>query len=160
MRKNSGFTLVELMIVVAIIAIIAAIAIPNLLRSRMSANEAGAAGALRTISTGEVGYQTAAFEDADGDGVGDYGSLASLSAPPGGTPPFIDNVLGGGLKHGYNFTMNPVAGSADAAPSYTCTATPSAAGRTGYRNYFLDESGVIRFTADGSAADADSSPLN
>ena len=75
--KKSGFTLIELMIVVAIIAIIAAIAIPNLLRSRMSANEAGAAGAMRTISTGEVAFQTAAFVDTDTDGVGDYGTLVS-----------------------------------------------------------------------------------
>ena len=80
---KSGFTLIELMIVVAIIAIIAAIAIPNLLRSRMSANEAGAAGAMRTVSTGEVGFQTAAFVDADTDGVGDYGTLAQLSDPDG-----------------------------------------------------------------------------
>ncbi|GEM_PF-2172656 len=74
--KTKGFTLIELMIVVAIIAIIAAIAIPNLLRSRMSANEANAAGAMRIISTGEVGFQTAGFVDADADGVGDYGAVS------------------------------------------------------------------------------------
>ena len=73
-KRNSGFTLIELMIVVAIIAIIAAIAIPNLLRSRMSANEASAAGAMRTISTSEVSFQTAAFVDNDADGLGDYGT--------------------------------------------------------------------------------------
>ncbi|MCC6487663.1 MAG: prepilin-type N-terminal cleavage/methylation domain-containing protein, partial [Candidatus Hydrogenedentes bacterium] len=103
LSKKSGFTLIELMIVVAIIAIIAAIAIPNLLRSRMSANEAGAAGAMRTISTGEVAFQTAAFVDTDTDGVGDYGSLAELADPDGAgaTPPFIDQVLGNGQKHGY-----------------------------------------------------------
>ena len=112
--KKQGFTLIELMIVVAIIAIIAAIAIPNLLRSRMSANEAGAAGAMRTISTGEVGFQTAGFVDADSDGVGDYGTLAQLANPDGAgaTPPFIDSVLGGGNKHGYVFTMAVTAGSA------------------------------------------------
>ena len=113
MKKNSGFTLIKLMIVVAIIAIIAAIAIPNLLRSRMSANEAGAAGAMRTISTGEVAFQTAAFVDTDGDGVGDYGTLAQLANPDGAgaTPPFIDNVLGGGNKHGYVFTLTVTNGS-------------------------------------------------
>jgi len=162
MSKKSGFTLIELMIVVAIIAIIAAIAIPNLLRSRMSANEAGAAGAMRTISTGEVGYQTAAFTDADGDGVGDYGTLAQLADPDGAgaTPPFIDQVLGGGAKHGYNFTVNVVPGGPAALPAYQCTAVPAAAGRTGFRQYFVDESGVIRFTADGSAVTATSPPLN
>jgi len=162
MKKHAGFTLIELMIVVAIIAIIAAIAIPNLLRSRMSANEAGAAGAMRTISTGEVGFQTAGFVDADSDGVGDYGTLAQLANPDGAgaTPPFIDSVLGGGNKHGYVFTMAVTAGSATTLPAYTCTATPASAGRTGYRNYFVDESGVIRYTADGSAATVSSTPMN
>ena len=162
MKKHTGFTLIELMIVVAIIAIIAAIAIPNLLRSRMSANESGAAGAMRTISTGQVGFQTAAFVDSDGDGVGDYGSLLQLSNPDGAgaTPPFIDSVLGGGVKHGYNFTMAVTLGTPAALPAYTCTAAPAAAGRTGYRQYFVDESGVIRYTADGSAATVASPPLN
>ena len=161
-KKNSGFTLIELMIVVAIIAIIAAIAIPNLLRSRMSANEAGAAGAMRTISTGEVSFQTAAFVDTDSDGVGDYGSLAQLADPDGAgaTPPFIDSVLGGGAKHGYNFVVAVTAGSATALPAYTCTSTPAAAGRTGFRQYFVDESGVIRYTADGSDVSVSSTPLN
>ena len=162
MKKNSGFTLIELMIVVAIIAIIAAIAIPNLLRSRMSANEAGAAGAMRTISTGEVAFQTAGFVDNDGEGVGDYGTLAQLANPDGGgaTPPFIDSVLGAGAKRGYNFVVNVTFGAPAAMPAYTCTATPAAAGRTGYRQYFVDESGVIRYTADGTAVGAASPPLN
>ncbi len=162
MKKNLGFTLIELMIVVAIIAIIAAVAIPNLLRSRMSANEAGAAGAMHTIATGEVGFQTAGFIDNDGDGVGDYGSLVQMGDPDGAgaTPPFIDNVLGNGQKHGFNFTTNVTLGSATTQPAYTCTAVPAAAGRTGYRQYFVDESGVIRFTADGSAVSVSSPPLN
>jgi prepilin-type N-terminal cleavage/methylation domain-containing protein len=161
-HKTSGFTLIELMIVVAIIAIIAAIAIPNLLRSRMSANEAGAAGAMRTISTGEVGFQTAAFVDGDNDGVGDYGSLVNLSNPDGSgaTPPFIDSVLGGGAKHGYNFTVVVTPGSATTLPAYTCTALPASAGRTGYRQYFVNESGVIRFTANGTAVTVGSPPMN
>jgi prepilin-type N-terminal cleavage/methylation domain-containing protein len=160
--KKSGFTLIELMIVVAIIAIIAAIAIPNLLRSRMSANEASAAGAMRTISTGEVAFQTAAFVDTDSDGVGDYGSLAQMGNPDGGgaTPPYIDQVLAGGQKQGYIFTVAVTNGTATATPAYTCTATPASAGRSGYREYFVDESGVIRFTADGTAVSVTSSPLN
>ncbi|MBX7257412.1 MAG: hypothetical protein K1Y02_13695, partial [Candidatus Hydrogenedentes bacterium] len=96
------------------------------------------------------------------DGTGDYGSLAQLANPDGAgaTPPFIDQVLGAGSKQGYVFTVNVVNGTATTMPAYTCTATPAAAGRTGYRQYFVDESGVIRFTADGSAVTVSSSPLN
>ncbi len=163
-KRNSGFTLIELMIVVAIIAIIAAIAIPNLLRSRMSANEASAAGAMRTISTSEVSFQAAAFVDDAGDGVGDYGTLAELAEPPSqvDTPGFIDAVLGSGTKQGYTFDVDVTFGdsAADAVPEYTCTATPTAPGRSGVRQFFVDESGVIRFTADGTAVSEDSTPLN
>jgi prepilin-type N-terminal cleavage/methylation domain-containing protein len=162
MKKNTGFTLIELMIVVAIIAIIAAIAIPNLLRSRMSANEASAAGAMRTLSTAEVQFQTAAFVDGNADGIGDYGTLAQLGNPDGAgaTPPFIDSVLAAGSKQGYNFATTLVAGTAAANPAYTVIATPAAPGRSGYRRYFVDESGVIRFTANGTAPTVASTPLN
>ena len=162
MKKNTGFTLIELMIVVAIIAIIAAIAIPNLLRSRMSANEASAAGAMRTISTAQVSYQAAAFKDNDTDGVGDYATLPELGDPDGGgaTPPYIDSVLAAGSKQGYNFPATTIVlGAAAVAPAYSNTAVPLS-NRTGYRRYFVDESGVIRFTGDGTAATVASTPLN
>ena len=162
MKKNTGFTLIELMIVVAIIAIIAAIAIPNLLRSRMSANEASAAGAMRTLSTAQVSYQAAGFKDNDADGVGDYATLAELGDPDGGgaTPPYIDSVLAAGSKQGYNFPATTIVlGAAAVAPAYSNTAVPLS-NRTGYRRYFVDESGVIRFEGDGTAATVASTPLN
>jgi prepilin-type N-terminal cleavage/methylation domain-containing protein len=160
MKKNLGFTLIELMIVVAIIAIIAAIAIPSLLRSRMSANEAGAIGSLRTISAGEVSFQAACYQDADGDGVGDYGTLAQLENPDGvaGVPGYIDEVLAAGSKHGYSFNLVAVAGGAGAPPTYTCNADPQSP-QSGRRTFFLDESGVIRFENTGAAATANSTPL-
>ena len=154
MKKNSGFTLIELMIVVAIIAIIAAIAIPNLMRSRMSANEASAAGGIRTISTSEVSYQAAGIDVDANTGVGQYGDLAALG---GGTVPFIDSALSTGTKSGYVFAITP---SPDpTAPSFTATAQP-AGPNTGIKTYFVDESGVIRFLGDGNDADVGSLPLN
>ena len=113
MKTEKGFTLIELMIVVAVIAIIAAIAIPNLLRSRMSANEASAIGALRTISNGEVQFQSSGFADADGDNVGDFAALGpagvvgTLANPAAGSEPFVDNVLGSGFKSGYAYVVTP-----------------------------------------------------
>ena len=155
MKKAHGFTLIELMIVVAIIAIIAAIAIPNLLRSRMSANEAGAAGATRTISTAEAGYQSACLTTND-NGIGQYATLNELAAPISGEP-FIDEVLGDGTKHGYTFIATP--GDVSDAPEYTATAVPVSE-KTGVKTYFVDESGVIRFKGDGTNADETSPPLN
>jgi len=162
MERRDGFTLIELMIVVAIIAIIAAIAIPNLLRSRMSANEASASGAMRTISTAEVAFQTAAFVDTNADGLGDYGTLAQLGNPDGSgtTPAFVDAVLINGLKHGYVFTVSVTTGNATTPPSYACTAIPTAPGQTGWRQYYVDDTGVIRFTSDGTGVSATSPPLN
>ena len=76
------------------------------------------------------------------------------------TPPFIDAIVGSGVKLGYVFTVVPVAGSPTVATSYTCTGLPSQMGKTGYRQYFVDETGVIRFTADGTAPTASSPPID
>jgi prepilin-type N-terminal cleavage/methylation domain-containing protein len=146
MKKQKGFSLIELLIVVAIILIIAAIAIPNLLRSKMAANEASAVYSLRVINTAQVTYYA-------NYGLG-YGALINLSTPAAGCAAasalsacLIDSNLGGGTKSGYTFTSVAAGGAGTTAnpnSTFNSTAVPTALGQSGQNSFCSDGSGVIR----------------
>jgi type IV pilus assembly protein PilA len=149
-RKQKGFSLIELLIVVAIILIIAAIAIPNLLRSKIAANQASAVASLRTLNTSAVLFST---------NYGLYPSALSSMAPnPAASSTaadLIDSVLATGTKSGYTFTW---AGGGAGVGGYTITAQPVTLNTTGTIYYFTDQSLVIRSNPSG-AATSGSNPI-
>jgi type IV pilus assembly protein PilA len=162
-RKNlNGFSLIELLIVVAIILIIAAIAIPNLLRARMAANESSAVASLRTINTAMIAYNTS---------YPTVGYAASLTTLGGAVPCtmssstacLVDSVLSSGSKSGYTFAITSAGGPP--ASQYYSKAIPATVNQTGVRSFCSCEDSILRVQPTGAAIGSEAvcqalSPLN
>jgi type IV pilus assembly protein PilA len=160
--RERGFSLIELLIVVAIILIIAAIAIPNLLRARMAANESSAVASIRTINTGMVTYNSTYPTVGFAAALTNLGGVAPCT-PSSTTACLIDSVLAAGTKSGYRFTAASAGGPP--AVTYFATATPITLNQTGIRSFCSFEDAVVRVQPTGAAIGSEATcqgllPLN
>jgi prepilin-type N-terminal cleavage/methylation domain-containing protein len=155
MARAKGFSLIELLIVVAVILILAAIAIPNFLRSRLAANEASAVGSLHAINNAEVTYNTTYPSQGYACSLLVLGPPASGTSASSSTASLIDANLAGGVKSGYDFIelSSDCRAASGINTTYDFGAVPVTPGITGQRYFCSDPSGVIQYSQTAAFSD-------
>ena len=150
MHKQKGFSLIELLIVIAIILVIAAIAIPNLMKSRIAANEASAVGSLRSINTAEVTYNTT--YNSYTCALSALGPVSGGGSPSSAAAGILDSNLASGFKSGYSFAVGACTVSASGLTTgYQWVGNPSAPGTSGSRYFCTDDTFNVRVDPNSSA---------
>ncbi len=156
MKNQKGFSLIELLIVVAIILIISAIAIPSYLRSRMQANEASAVGSVRMINTSAVTYSSTYVNAGFPANMADMGGANPCTASSTSAC-ILEDTIAQGTKSGYSFVWT--GDGATPSVAYSLTGTPLFVGRSGQRMFCSDQTGVIHYDSSGAGCSASSSPV-
>jgi type IV pilus assembly protein PilA len=150
-RRQAGFSLIELLVVVAIILIIAAIAIPNFMRAKISANESSAVSSIHSIDTSEISYASMFENIGYSVALSDLGQGGASPCPASATAAcFIDSVLASGTKSGYKFTYVQN-GTSTPSLGFTINGDPQVPHLTGERGFYSDEANIIRYSTTGSA---------
>lgn len=143
MNTKRGFTLIEMMVVIAILMTLATLVVSSVLRARHNANELAAVASCRTISTACQNFYTNTLPHT-------YPSNLTDLISPVSVPSYIDSLLASGTKQGYTFTYSLIG-----SESYTLNADPAVPGKTGTRHFFVNEAGVIKANASGAAGPND-----
>ena len=146
MNREKGFSLIELLIVVAIILVIAAIAIPGLLRAKISANEASAARSVREIATAEVAYNATYPKVGFAPDLTSLGGAAPCS-PSAATACILDDNVSAGLKSGYKFFAAGFANGGTTNSDFVGSSAPNTFNQSGVRNFCIVSDGTLRYSA-------------
>jgi type IV pilus assembly protein PilA len=147
MKNQKGFSLIELLIVVAIILVISAIAVPSYMRSRMQANEASAVGSLRMVNTAAITYSSTYVDVGFPTNLADMGGVNPCTAAATSAC-LIDDTLAQGTKSGYSIAWT--GDGVTPSVAYTLTGTPLVVGSSGQRMFCTDQTGLVRYDPSGA----------